>query len=869
MSENTPKLDLLMKDPVLDGHEYFNVKTMMNDNWEKIDTFADTVDGEVKELQQRLDTEQRKEIALQPGVQIIESDKTVPFRLTGLKGRTLVNLLGRDGNCENIARMSPWQATLAGDTTNKYQGSQSLKITTTALPSGTGTPQGFQVKAGSYYIIISEGKPTSGSTVGAYISGLTGGKSGGNATDTSKFNTVWKAYGSVPAAITAYAVAEVIGPVGSVGYVDGIRVYEITAAEYDALDDMNAEQVGAKYPYVDSVKPVRNPYVNRYGENLLPPFYEWEVARSSVTRITEPYSATITSSVSDEGLYLRYYVPVVAGENYTYSVDISGRGDSASAYVYACDSKRARLTGRLSGSITVPAGASILEVVVNTLVSSGPVPGTFQFANPMLSIGSQARSFVPRIDSMLALQTNLYSDPLTGDNADVVFERDGQYFKNKQWNRVVINDSLEYSLNTHISGVKRVIVSGLPRYNPSTAESWSPLMTKYNGIIIQRGDGSVKADTMNGDAATPSVVYINISNTDSGWGDNYTNLSADEIKAYFMGYKMSVLNDPRTNPYEGSGTKVWIRLDRMSFADYPTLTLGVDYFTTLPTAPYTGYTPYELVYQLATPTVEPITSEGQLTLIEGSNQIDVGSGVVLREKANPIYTTSNAYNINNWHISAKLNYQVREILAVYKNGARDFWNILRFSSTHSTYGNELASLPAFYFDTSASYSVTYLMMDTSPVGTIIGYVPDNEKSLLDDLVQDVQKASARVSVLENKKEDKDKIPPAPLWIKPTLLNSWVDYDTYRKSVGYYKDASGRVHVYGYLKGGISSTGSTVFILPPGFRPTRPIEVSAPSVTPANVTVASTLVIHSQNGNIVCNAGVANGALLLDFSFMTI
>lgn len=55
MSENTPKLDLLMKDPVLDGHEYFNVKTMMNDNWEKIDAFAETIDGEVKELQQRLD----------------------------------------------------------------------------------------------------------------------------------------------------------------------------------------------------------------------------------------------------------------------------------------------------------------------------------------------------------------------------------------------------------------------------------------------------------------------------------------------------------------------------------------------------------------------------------------------------------------------------------------------------------------------------------------------------------------------------------------------------------------------------------------------------------------------------------------------
>lgn len=37
MSTNTPNLDLLKKDPMTDGLDTFNVQTMLNDNWDKID----------------------------------------------------------------------------------------------------------------------------------------------------------------------------------------------------------------------------------------------------------------------------------------------------------------------------------------------------------------------------------------------------------------------------------------------------------------------------------------------------------------------------------------------------------------------------------------------------------------------------------------------------------------------------------------------------------------------------------------------------------------------------------------------------------------------------------------------------------------
>lgn len=37
MASNTKRLGLLKKDPVADGNDTFNIKTMLNDNWDAID----------------------------------------------------------------------------------------------------------------------------------------------------------------------------------------------------------------------------------------------------------------------------------------------------------------------------------------------------------------------------------------------------------------------------------------------------------------------------------------------------------------------------------------------------------------------------------------------------------------------------------------------------------------------------------------------------------------------------------------------------------------------------------------------------------------------------------------------------------------
>ncbi|WP_025679086.1 hypothetical protein [Paenibacillus massiliensis] len=847
MSENTPKLDLLMKDPVLDGHEYFNVKTMMNDNWEKIDAFADTVDGEVKELQQRLDTEQRKEITLQPGLQIIESDKTVPFRLTGLKGRTLVNLLGRDGNCENINRFTPTRAVLTADTTIKTQGTQSLKITSTGLPTGAATGQSFSVKAGSYYILVGDVRLGSGTYAGPHVAGISNTKNNGNATDTTNFSTVWRAYSALSNAATVSLVSEVAGPVESVAYFDALRFYEITAEEYAALDNMSAEQVGAKYPYVDSVKPVRNPYVIRYGENLLPSFYEWGYTSASAGKVIAPNILSIDSTIV--GPNLNAWVPVRVIRNTEYTLSVSHNGMIG---VYD-ENQTTPLVGYSSAQeVTFNSGSREIIHVFFRVVAINT--GSYLFTNPMLNIGKKSLPYTPHENSMLALQTDLYADSLTGATADFVFERDGQYYKNKQWNSVVINDSLAYSFNTHTSSVKRVIASGLPSYNPSTAESWSPLMTKFNGVIIPRGDGSVKADTMNGDAVTPSIVYINVSNTDSGWGENYTNPTPDEIKAYFLGWKMYDYQNSQggTSIYNGQTgqTKAWCRLSSWNGSIY--LDGG---YTTLPTTQAVGHTPYELIYKLATPTVEPLVSEGQLTLSQGSNQVEIGAGIVLRELTTPYVDSVGWMNLGNpvaSPVSKGFKNVAGNILGIYRNGRVDTnWSVARTQAYGALAQMSFLKLGSD-FDSSAAYTVTYLMRDLMPVAEFVGSVPDNEKSLLADIVQDVQKTSSRLSVVESKKAEKD----SPSWISPTLLNGWINYGSVDSPAGYYRDSLGVVHLQGLVKNGTS----VVFRLPYGYRPAGQLNFASIGSVGASESIARVSI--RSNGDVLLTFGAASTFLSL-------
>lgn len=700
MASNTPNLSLYMKDPVAEGNDFFDVKTMMNDNWEKIDGFAGVMDG----VKERFDTITRQEVTLNAGVQIITAIKSALFSLDGVTGRMLVNLLGRMGNCESVGLWSS-NTTIATDTANKTSGTSSFKLTLGSVPATASAS--FLTMPGKKYVAVADVKNGNTSKIAISINGIAGAV-GNEVTSASAF-----APSVVRFAATDFFHIVTITGTGSAGNtfnMDSVRVYEVSDADYAAAATLTPAQVAAKWPYVDSIMPVRNPYAIRWTD--------------------------------------------------TNKTDIA---------------------------------------------------------------------------SMLALQTDLYADPITGANADTVFERDGQYFMNKNWQGLTLNGSLPWVYYETATGYKVVrlpITNGL---------SDKERVAKYDGKLIQHAF-PVSASDQSYLSAASNALGLSIPVADSGWADGYTP-TTDDIKAYFYGYKAYDANTffpadaqvATTATWSGTGTKYWVQ--RVGAANYT---------QTVPQASYAGYTPYQLVYQLATPTVEPIISEGRLAFVEGDNQVEVGTGIVLREVVKP--QLNGQYFINGaTTTSSALKNRVGDILRIYRNSKDDkAWEIIAHSvpANQNLYGFKQARLDASLYDPSASYSVTYLMLDKSPVAAFVGSYAANEKTLLADLVDSVQQTSTRLSVVENKKAEKD----APSWITPTtLLNGWVSMGV----LGYRK-IDNKVQVKARIKSGV--IGQPFMILPEGYRPLVGQVRPAHSYTTTDVFAA---VLINADGKFIVSGGSNN------------
>ncbi|WP_336759449.1 hypothetical protein [Paenibacillus sp. USHLN196] len=806
---------------------------------------------EVKDyIESRLDTPERAAITLQPGIHVVQTDQDAAFKLAGLQGRTLVNLLGRDGNFEDTSRWSVASCNLTLDNTSFLYGNSSGKATATGTNSSglVRSKTLIPVNNTKYIVAIVEVNNTSATS--AYLRVMKPDFS-----VTLKSSTPKTAKGSYLLHYVKLSPADLIGlnsiafdlvfpyvNSGSVINIDGGGVYEVDKALYDRIGvDITESNIRNYLPYVDSIQPVRNPYAIRYGENLLPPFYEWEtgIATGDNMSIDNPHKVTINATTVG-GSFIRYYVPVIPSQQYT--IAVTAQGANARAYGYFCRGDKTRIDNvRINfGTITPPQETVYFEVALNTMDSNyNKATGTAVFTEASMIIGNVAKPFKPREDAMLALQTDLYADPVTGLNADEVFEKDGQYFKLAKWKRLVLDGNLSWGIFQSFTGYKQVM---FPLSAPAILNVG--YATKYNGSVLTRvaeGQGFTAGDQF---AVVPKEPHFTISNTDSGWGDSYTP-TADEIKAYFMGWRMydgtaSDASTTRNTPYT-TGTKFWRSLDNTAWG-----------YTSPPNTPATGYTPYQLLYQLATPIVEPITSEGQLTLIEGNNQVEVGTGIVLREKVNPYANAA----IDNAGINAPsspnypgtgLKTKVRKLRTIYKNGSVDNGWAIKPGAGITGGGEEYADIKLSQYDASATYTVTYLMLDKYPAAPFVGSVAENEKALLTDLVQDVQQASARLSVVESKKAENE----APAWIAPTLLNGWAGSE-----IGYRVEGK-RVFFKGSILNGVITSGPTLFTLPLAFRPKRAISFTLGQYSTSTHATGVAIVDIYADGRVVLSRGEHN------------
>ncbi|MEN1989939.1 hypothetical protein [Paenibacillus hubeiensis] len=838
MSEpKTPNLALNQIDRSSPATTYFDLDRYLDQNWGKVDDFAGEIKEQVDEvttkadgLKERLDTEQRKSVTLKPGLQVIEAERASAFRLEGLKGRTLVNLLGRDGGFEGYNNWAIGAMSASLDTTTYAEGStSSLRVTLASENSNINRT--ITTVIGKKYVLIADVKNVSSEHAHVSINALVDG----NKVTSDSFDTSFVSFTATAAAHTIAVVGS--GSPGQTFNVDNVRLYEVSEDEYAALGSMTPTQVSAKYPYTEMITGVKNPYAICYGQNLLPPFYEAALITKNA-KIISPYVYEQTAEAL--GPWTRLLVKVLPQTDYHLSFStLNGKGMLA---VFSVDEQTLLLDYSPNGGTFNTGAYTQISVYIN---GSGDRVDTI--INPMLTLGKTAKPFKPREEAMLAMETELHADPATGANPDMVIEREGQYFKLAKWHRVVLDGSKIITLIQGNNNGYKTIYPKVEGVNYDYLSRDAAVAVKFDGKILRWGSHEAAADAWAIDKLNKNLA-ISVSAEDSGWGDAYTP-TADEIKAYFMGWKMYTYSQPTDGIYPGTGVKAWVEIawkDRSTDSN-----IGQHVSYVLPTTPASNYTPYKLLYQLATPVVEPITSEGQLTFFEGDNQVELGTGIVLREGVKPArYGDWAVVNYTYDGDHALLQNKADVIKSVYKN-SKKISGYLITRRPQVSYGNEYIGIPWTDFDSTDIYTVTYLMLDKYPAVDFSGTYAENEKALLLDAVRTLQDNTTRISVLESKKAEKD----SPTWITPTLLNGWVPYSTdgIYPAARFLKDSMGFVHFDGLIKDGVVGTNSPVFRLPTGFRPKMSITCVTVSYDGGSEEVPSRIRIHP-SGDVFCVAG---------------
>ncbi|WHX50565.1 hypothetical protein QNH46_07935 [Paenibacillus woosongensis] len=794
----------------------------------------------ITDLEDRLDAAEVVPVTLQPGLQVVTAAKDARFKLGEIRGRTLINLLGNRGNCDSTnPSYYLGRATLSVDTAVKHSGSASLQVLSNTaagshyfrfmntLENLIPVTPGEKVLLGAWVKpLINSGASVTLIFFDASFTSNIGGANSEPTFDTTRFSPVTVS-ATVPAGaawlMVQVSITDSNGQLDFTGTgaeglnLDSAYLYKISDAEYAALDGMTNDQIADKYPLVPSgIIGSENPYAIATSDNLLPPFYDGWVTRISYSGIKEPYSTSLPAATAQ---VLFADINVIPELEYTLSIDILRcryvviHDNNASVPTYLIKESRnpddgapysVSFTATQTGVVRVHFYAYDVQAEIDGADRNTLDAYTIHVVRPMLSVGAAPKPFEPQRKSVLAFQTEIHANPVDGSDQDVLFEQDGEYRKLAKWKKVIVDGSLPWRLiHAAGTGYKNPIasISGLPKIKGTN----QGCVTNYRGSILSpstpNAEGGFYIDSSN--------IVLSIPNTDSGWGDTYSP-TADEIKAYFNGWKMYQEGN-RDTPYT-SGKKQWFKINKINES-------SVD---VLPTSSYAEWTPYQLLYRLALEAVESITLEGSLTLTEGNNMVEVGTGIVLRESVKPKQHANTNWIINNMGVGTSLSNKVSAIKAIYRDSRRDYKWVKE--AVIGAWGIEQAYISNANYDQSAAYSVTYLKLDKSPIAPITGSLAANEKAQLSDLTAGVAEALQRVSVVEQKKAEKD----APGWIKPVLLNGWLDYSGVYPAA-FFKDSSGIVHIRGLIKSGATVSDTIIFTLPPGYRP-KTANMQIPQVT---------------------------------------
>ncbi|RAT94519.1 hypothetical protein [Brevibacillus sp. Leaf182] len=185
--------------------------------------------------------------------------------------QTLQNLLGVAGKMEDASLWYDYQTTHALDTTNKVEGSNGMKVTTTAVGFGSTYKNGMNWQAGKYYIALAMAK--NGNASSGVALNVTGVGMTPYYTGTSEFKLLTLLLAPKAGVNTNLDLVVYGDAVGQYGYFDQARVYEITKAEYDLIQSgtdprYSGDMLAVMYPYVDNTQTIQRKTRIRCGTTL-------------------------------------------------------------------------------------------------------------------------------------------------------------------------------------------------------------------------------------------------------------------------------------------------------------------------------------------------------------------------------------------------------------------------------------------------------------------------------------------------------------------------------------------------------------------------------------------------------------------------
>jgi hypothetical protein len=486
------------------------------------------------------------------GLSVINTSQASPIEYT-VQGRTLVNLLGRDGSFEvdsngdgvanGFVKSNPGVAAL--DSVNALYGSKSQRISSVASDSSMSRMLAYLIATENTkrYIALVDAFTDGVSTARFHIfDTISGANYDSKSTTTSKTLTIKFTATVNPTSINLWNY-NAVGVIGSVWF-DGLRLYEVSAADYAKIDvdpEWSGEKLVEKFPYVDSVQHLQAPSVRKKGRNLLPPFTTWTLHANA--KALGPYELELIASANYQ--YSEVTIQVVPLTTYTLSNSTSDVTLNTVKQIILRDAKGA-YTRTVTGTFTTNA----TEVSATLQIGNGAVTsGTYKFSDLQIEVGAAKTQFQAQNDDYVFLPTPLASD-IDGSVRDTYNSALGTV--TRRWKpNMVLDGSFAWIGATIGTGLKFF-------YAPSSplAKGGAGSLTRPDGSIAKHESSGLAANMKAGGFLISGAgnIYLAVANADSGWGDAF-NPSNAELIAYMNGWQMN--NGTLGTPYDGGATKKW------------------------------------------------------------------------------------------------------------------------------------------------------------------------------------------------------------------------------------------------------------------------------------------------------------------------